>query len=341
MRLLSVPNPGRWRSGIQSSRTNDADDDRPGADPEAEPAREPLVEHVPRIDAEAGQQQHRGADPVEDEPGVELNQPAQTGRPSRLKSCREWPVQSRANLLEVARGDHSGQPIVELLGPWRRDGTSRERLAARPALADPRRPARGGEPATRGADPADGARRQPRHRDRRLRPAARAGLRREPAGIGKLGDASRRPPPGARTRSSGSRASTCGSPRCRRRPCSRSCSARPSASFPAGSTTTATTRSDCRRCAARSPRGSSGGGCPPAPSRSWSPNGALHALDLTIRATLPRGRRVLVELPSYPAALDALRGAGARLTPAPLSRRAGMSRRSRRWPASSRPRWPT
>jgi DNA-binding transcriptional MocR family regulator len=48
-------------------------------------------------------------------------------------------------------------------------------------------------------------------------------------------------------------------------------------------------------------------------------NGALHALDLTIRAMLPRGRRALVELPSYPVALDALRAAGARLAPVPMS----------------------
>jgi DNA-binding transcriptional MocR family regulator len=48
-------------------------------------------------------------------------------------------------------------------------------------------------------------------------------------------------------------------------------------------------------------------------------NGALHALDLTIRAMLPRGRRALVELPSYPAALDALRAGGARLTPVPMT----------------------
>ena len=46
----------------------------------------------------------------------------------------------------------------------------------------------------------------------------------------------------------------------------------------------------------------------------------MHGLDLSIRAALPRGRRVLVELPSYPAALDALRGAGARLSPVPLTR---------------------
>ncbi len=48
-------------------------------------------------------------------------------------------------------------------------------------------------------------------------------------------------------------------------------------------------------------------------------NGALQALDLTIRALLPRGRRVLVELPSYPAALEALRAAAARLVPVPLN----------------------
>lgn len=60
-------------------------------------------------------------------------------------------------------------------------------------------------------------------------------------------------------------------------------------------------------------------GLPTRPEQILVTNGALHALDLTLRAMLPRGRRVLVELPSYPAALDALRGAGARLTPAPLS----------------------
>lgn len=56
-------------------------------------------------------------------------------------------------------------------------------------------------------------------------------------------------------------------------------------------------------------------GLPTRPEQILVTNGALQALDLTIRATLPRGRRVLVELPSYPVALDALRRAGARLTP--------------------------
>ena len=60
-------------------------------------------------------------------------------------------------------------------------------------------------------------------------------------------------------------------------------------------------------------------GLPTRPEQILVTGGALHALDLVIRATLPRGRRALVELPSYPAALDALRVAGARLHPVPVS----------------------
>ena len=60
-------------------------------------------------------------------------------------------------------------------------------------------------------------------------------------------------------------------------------------------------------------------GLPTRPEQILVTNGALHALDLAIRSTLPRGRRVMVELPSYPAALDALREGGARLVPAPLT----------------------
>jgi DNA-binding transcriptional MocR family regulator len=60
-------------------------------------------------------------------------------------------------------------------------------------------------------------------------------------------------------------------------------------------------------------------GLPTRPEQILVTNGALHALDLTIRALLPRGRRVIVELPSYPAALDALRTGGARLTPVPMT----------------------
>jgi DNA-binding transcriptional MocR family regulator len=60
-------------------------------------------------------------------------------------------------------------------------------------------------------------------------------------------------------------------------------------------------------------------GLPTRPEQILVTNGALQALDLTLRALLPRGRRALVELPSYPVALDALRGAGARLTPVPVN----------------------
>jgi DNA-binding transcriptional MocR family regulator len=60
-------------------------------------------------------------------------------------------------------------------------------------------------------------------------------------------------------------------------------------------------------------------GLPTRPEQILVTNGALQALDLTIRAMLPRGRRALVELPSYPVALDALRAAGARLAPVPMS----------------------
>lgn len=47
--------------------------------------------------------------------------------------------------------------------------------------------------------------------------------------------------------------------------------------------------------------------------------GAMQAIDLTIRALLPRGRNALVEVPSYPAALDAIRRAGARLRAVPVT----------------------
>jgi DNA-binding transcriptional MocR family regulator len=59
-------------------------------------------------------------------------------------------------------------------------------------------------------------------------------------------------------------------------------------------------------------------GLPTRPEQILVTNGALHALDLAIRAATPRGRRVIVELPSYPAALDALHAAGARLTAVPI-----------------------
>ena len=86
----------------------------------------------------------------------------------------------------------------------------------------------------------------------------------------------------------------------------------------AGSTTTDTTRSGCRR-SERPSRGASA----LAASRRRSEqilvvNGALQALDLAVRATLRRGRVAVAEIPSYPAALDVLRAAGARVRNVPI-----------------------
>ena len=61
-------------------------------------------------------------------------------------------------------------------------------------------------------------------------------------------------------------------------------------------------------------------GLPTRPEQILVTNGAMHGVDLSIRAALPRGRRVLVEVPSYPVALDALRGAAALLMPVPVTR---------------------
>jgi DNA-binding transcriptional MocR family regulator len=60
-------------------------------------------------------------------------------------------------------------------------------------------------------------------------------------------------------------------------------------------------------------------GLPTEPEEILVTNGALHALDLAIRALAPRGGNALVEIPSYPAALDALRGSGARLRAVPVT----------------------
>ena len=56
-----------------------------------------------------------------------------------------------------------------------------------------------------------------------------------------------------------------------------------------------------------------------APDQILVTSGALQALDLAVRALLPRGRNVLVEIPSYPVALDALSGWGARLRAVPVA----------------------
>jgi DNA-binding transcriptional MocR family regulator len=62
-------------------------------------------------------------------------------------------------------------------------------------------------------------------------------------------------------------------------------------------------------------------GLPTSPDQILVTSGALQAIDLTIRALLPRGRNALVEIPGYPAALDAIRAAGARVRSVPVSNR--------------------
>lgn len=47
-------------------------------------------------------------------------------------------------------------------------------------------------------------------------------------------------------------------------------------------------------------------------------NGALHGLDLLLRLLVGPGDRVLTELPTYPGALDAIRGNGGRVIPVPM-----------------------
>ena len=55
------------------------------------------------------------------------------------------------------------------------------------------------------------------------------------------------------------------------------------------------------------------------PAQVLVTNGAMQALDLVLGALTRRGDTAVVELPTYPAALDALRSAGVRLAPVPVS----------------------
>ena len=55
------------------------------------------------------------------------------------------------------------------------------------------------------------------------------------------------------------------------------------------------------------------------PDQIMITSGALHGVDLLMRLLIGPGDRVLTELPSYPAALDAARAHGARLVPVPMA----------------------
>ncbi len=59
-------------------------------------------------------------------------------------------------------------------------------------------------------------------------------------------------------------------------------------------------------------------GVPTTPDQIMITSGALHGVDLLMRLLVGPGDRVLTELPSYPAALDAARAHGARLVPVPM-----------------------
>jgi DNA-binding transcriptional MocR family regulator len=60
-------------------------------------------------------------------------------------------------------------------------------------------------------------------------------------------------------------------------------------------------------------------GLPTRPEQILVTNGAVQAFDLVIRALLRRGQSAVVEIPSYPVALDALRAAGARVRAVPVN----------------------
>ena len=60
-------------------------------------------------------------------------------------------------------------------------------------------------------------------------------------------------------------------------------------------------------------------GLPTTPDQIMVTSGALHALDLVLRLLAGPGDRVLTDAPTYPTALDAMRGAGARLVPVGLT----------------------
>ncbi|MDP9093919.1 MAG: PLP-dependent aminotransferase family protein [Actinomycetota bacterium] len=64
-------------------------------------------------------------------------------------------------------------------------------------------------------------------------------------------------------------------------------------------------------------------GVPTSANQVLITNGALHAWDLLLRLLVGPGDRVLTELPTYPGALDAVRGNGARVVPVPMAAQGG------------------
>jgi DNA-binding transcriptional MocR family regulator len=64
-------------------------------------------------------------------------------------------------------------------------------------------------------------------------------------------------------------------------------------------------------------------GVPTTPEQILVTNGALHGLDLLLRLLVGPGDRVLTELPTYPGALDAIKGNGGRVLPVPMAAAGG------------------
>ena len=77
MAFAMVPTPSRCGRARHPISDEHADDDRPRADREAERPREPLVEHIPRVETEPGEHEHRGRDAVQNEPDEQLDGTAQ------------------------------------------------------------------------------------------------------------------------------------------------------------------------------------------------------------------------------------------------------------------------
>ena len=145
--LATVPIPGRWRSGIHSSEHGDADDDRPRPDAQADLPREALVEHVPRVQAEAARaaastsSRRRGRDRRAAARGGE--RPARAGRIRLARRRRAAGARARRSQIAVAGAAAIGSadarsPVLHRVRRGQRadrqrpDGAA-DRLRARPA----------------------------------------------------------------------------------------------------------------------------------------------------------------------------------------------------------------
>ena len=172
----------------------------------------------------------------------------------------------------------------------------------RAAPARARRPAAAAHAAARRARARRGARREPHHRDRRLRRAARRGLSRLAPRLGQLDAAARRPraspaAPG-RVRRGRHRPQLRRLRRARGRPARRARRRHGRAAAPPARPGLRRRRA-ARRCARRSPPTSPRAALPTEPEQVLVTAGALHAFTLLLRVLAGPGDRVLVEHPTY------------------------------------------